>query len=426
MKECTARPSLYAPVALALAAAVLLGGCDMSLPFGSDSDPGPTRIAELPRALTSSEIQVRTASNAFGFDLLDKIVGTAPDSSHFISPLSASMALGMTMNGARGETFDQMRATLRFDGLEQSDINASYRGLIDLLATLDPYVSFQLANSVWHRLEELPSSDFVTTVGSAFDAAVRGADFSDPATPGVINAWVEEKTGGRIDAIVPDPIPGDVVAYLLNAIHFQGDWTHAFDPDDTWEGAFHLRDGSTAAAQFMKRSGGFRQHRTSTYDAIDLPYGGQAYSMTVVIPRSGTTLDEVVGSMDAAAWETMVEGLTEAPAGTLLNLPRFTLEWERNLNETLEALGMPLAFTPAADFTGMFPAGGVFITNVIQKSFVRVDEEGTEAAAVTSVEMGRTSAPPAITADRPFLFAIRERLSGTILFVGTIVEAPEG
>ena len=417
------RPGVI-PILLFLA----LAGCELPFGLGSGSDRAPAEITELPRALSSSELMVRNASNAFGFDLLREIVDGDPDRSHFISPLSASMALGMTMNGADGSTFDAMRSTLRFGGLPQEEINAAYRGLLDLLTDLDPRVTFQVANAVWHTDRLTPLRPFVEAVREGFDAQVEPIDFLDPGAPSVINRWVRQRTRDRIDEIVPDPLmnPDEVVMYLLNAIYFNGDWTDRFDRAETRDGDFRLADGSTVPVRFMHRTGGFRMGGTADYTVVDLPYGGKAFSMTVVVPRDPTGLIPLVREMDEDRWNRLVEGLGAEHPDAHLYLPRFTLEWEAALNRALDALGIGAAFHPReADFSRLFGEPGPFISQVKQKTFVRVDEEGTEAAAVTSVEMRVESAPPTIRVDLPFLFAIREGLSGTILFLGAISEAPE-
>jgi serpin B len=413
-----------APLALLLA--LSLSACDLFTgPGGPDGAPAP--ITELPRALTLHEQRVLGASNAFGFDLLEEFVGAEPGASHFLSPLSASMALGMTMNGAGGETWEAMRRTLRFGDLTEEEINASYRGLIDLLADLDARVSFQLANSIWHDRSLTPLEPFVARVDEAFDAEVRPLDFGAADAASTINAWVRDATKGRIEAIVPDPIPPGVVMYLLNAIHFKGDWTDRFDPELTREGDFRLADGSTARVRYMRREAGFDVYEHADFVALDLPYGGQAFSMTVLLPHDPAGLPDLVASLDDALWAEVEEGLGEVRADAELLLPRFTLEWRRSLKDALASLGMGIAFTGDADLSRMIdPAlgGAPRISEVLQKTFVKVDEEGTEAAAVTSVEVRVVSASPGYAVDRPFVVAIRERLSGTILFLGAIAEAP--
>ncbi len=417
----TRRSIFLAAVALMVAGT----GCDTLWPFGSDPTADAPRIDELPRELTGGEVAVLEASNAFGFDLLRRIAAASPDSTHFISPLSASMALGMTLNGAAGETWEGMRTALRFGtGLGEDEINASYRSLLDLLRGLDPEVSFEIANSVWHLPWFVPLESFRDRVAASFDAEVRGLDFTLPGAADTINGWVRAKTADRIEEIVPDPIPADVVAYLLNAIHFKGNWRWRFDASETAEGPFHLRDGGTATVRYMTRSGGFRVGHTPEARVVELPYGGDAFAFTALVPRGGHTLEELVAGLDDQGWEGFLETLSDAAPNQELHLPRFTLEWERSLNEVLAAMGMADAFTGDADFSRMFEGGGVAISEVLQKTFVQVDEEGTEAAAVTSVEIIRVSLPEPVRLDRPFLFALRERLSGTILFLGVIVEPP--
>jgi len=398
----------------------LLPACDSLLGPGGDPTP-PAPITELPRSLTSAEVAAIGASNAFGFDLLREMTRETPDKSLFLSPFSASMALGMTMNGAEGTTWEAMRATLRFHGLSEEEINASYRGLLELLSDLDPNVDVAVGNSVWYRQGLAVRQSFRERVERYFDARVSGLDFGAPGAAGTINAWVREATQGRIEEIVDDPIPAQIVAYLINATWFKAGWTKPFNPELTRSAPFHLADGSTAPVELMIRDDTLSHVHTETYGAVDLPYGGGAYAMTVVVPRDRTSVHDLVEAMDPAWWDDLVGNLRTSRV--LLSLPRFEMEWEGALNDALRNMGMGIAFDGGADFSRMFEDAGVWIDEVKQKSFVRVDEEGTEAAAVTSVAMA-TSMPPELRADRPFLFALRERLTGTILFVGVVVEAP--
>lgn len=413
------------PLGLLVALGTLtLGGCESIFGPG-DPDGPPPEITRLPRPLTATETEALGASNRFGLDLLDVILTDAPGETHFLSPLSASMALGMALNGADGETFDRMRETLRFDGLEEEEINAAYLGLLDLLDDLDPRVSFQIANAIWYRDGLTPRPGFVSRVTEHFRAAVEGADFNDPSAAAAINAWVEEATGGRIEDMVEPPIPGNVVAMLLNAIHFKGDWREQFDIAQTREAPFHGPDGPAGAVQLMDRDEELRSHFTPSYAAVELPYGGGAFVMDVIVPAGDATVAEVLDELAGGGWDELTDQLaTRSPSRVRVLLPRFELEWERTLNDDLTQMGMGIAFGGGADFTRMFEGSSPWIDEVRQKSFVRVDEEGTEAAAATIVVMVE-SAPPEVRADRPFLFVIRERLSGTILFLGAVMQAPE-
>jgi serine protease inhibitor len=387
----------------------------------------PAEIRELPRTLSAAESAVAAAGNRFAFDLLRQVTASAPDSNVFLSPLSASMALGMAMSGAEGETFLQMRNTLGFTGMGREELGAAYRGLIELLRGLDRAVEFEIGNSVWVRQGFGVETSFLDFVRTSFDAGARTLDFADPEAAGIINGWASERTRGRIPTIVEPPIDPLTVMFLINAIYFKGDWREKFEVGRTRSETFHGVAGE-GSVPLMRRDGNFRYRETATLQVVDLPYGGDAFSMTVVLPREGVELADVQRSMDPGSWDALVSGMAVSE-GTVL-LPRFRMEYRRDLNEDLQALGMTDAFDPGrADFTGMSGDAleqGLHVTRVLQKTFVSVDEEGTEAAAVTSVEMGVTSLPQRFTfrADRPFLFVIRERLSGTLLFAGVIVRAP--
>ena len=222
--------------------------------------------------------------------------------------------------------------------------------------------------------------------------------------------------------MVEPPVPGNVLAYLMNAVYFKAGWTQPFDPDLTSDALFHLSDGSSEPVQLMMRDDTLRYGVGADYTAVDLLYAGQAFSMTILLPDFGTDLSEIVERMDPEEWGQLTADLETTRVQ--LFLPRFELEWEGSFNDALGAMGMGIAFEPgSADLSRLFESGHGWIDQVKQKSFVRVDEEGTEAAAVTSVVI-IDSAPPQLRADRPFLFVIRERLSGTVLFLGAIREAP--
>ncbi|TVP54117.1 MAG: serpin family protein [Gemmatimonadales bacterium] len=416
-RQPSGRPTLLLWLLLT---AFAVTGCDGILGPGGGSG-APPAITELPRALSPTEIQTITASNAFGLELLRQVLDETPDESVFLSPFSASMALGMTMNGADGETFEAMRSTLQFGELTDDEINAAYRGLLDLLTGLDPDVELAIGNSVWFREDLTVRQSFRDRVESNFDARIQGLDFSAPGAADVINGWASDATMGRIDEMIEPPIPGTIVAYLMNAVYFNAGWTRTFDPADTEPGEFERPDGTTGPVEFMTRRDTVPLHGNHLWTAVDLPYAGQAWAMTVVVPHRTLSLHEIIGELTLEDWNEIVGNLNVAEVR--IALPRFELEWEAVLNDQLKRMGMEIAFDGRADFTRMFEDSSPWIDEVKQKTFVRVDEEGTEAAAVTSVSL-EESGPTTLRADRPFLFAIRERLSGTILFMGAIVEPP--
>lgn len=386
-----------------------------------DTPAGPGPIDRLPRELTAGERELVASANDFSFRLFGALAAEEPEENVFVSPLSVSMALGMTMNGARGETLSQMRSTLGFGSLPMEEIDRSYRDLIDLLLGLDPHVETGLGNSIWYR-EGFPiEAEFLETNRRYFHAEIAGLDFSSPGAVSRINRWVDEVTRGRIPTIL-ETIPQDVVLYLINAIYFKGAWTYRFDPERTREAPFRLEDGTTATVSMMNRDSIHLYAETDLAWAVELPYGGGAFAMVVVLPPAERSLSEVIHRLDGGGWDELLERLDERRV--LVGIPRFELEYETTLNEVLISLGMPDAFSPArADFGGISSAP-LWIDEAKQKAFVKVDEEGTEAAAATIVAMA-TSMPPEFRADRPFLFAIRERLTGTILFVGRFARPPE-
>jgi len=403
------------------ALAVLAASCSDPTGPGGPVEP----ITELPRSLSVHEQAVVEAGNRFAVDLLRQVHEAAPDSTVFLSPLSASMALGMTMNGAAGDTRSQMQEMLGFGELSAEEINDAYRDLIELLRGLDPRVELDLANAIFHRNEFIMEEPFLEVVRTYFDATVEGLDFDDPGAADHMNAWVREATGDRIEGIVEPPIDPLTMAFLMNAIYFKGDWTKEFDASDTYTGPFHLTDGSTRDVRLMTKDDTLAYRVGNGWHAVEMAYGGGAWAMTVAVPTGTEGLETLMGDLETlldpdAVWEERVMAV---------HLPRFELDRGRTLNDDLKALGMVDAFG-AADFTPMYRhalEAGLYVKEVKQKTFLKVDEIGTEAAAVTSVEIGVVCAcgPPELRADRPFLLAIRERLSGTVLFAGLIVEAPE-
>ena len=379
-----------------------------------------------PRELTAAEKHVVESDNKFGLKLFREIVKQDKDSNVFISPLSVSMALGMTYNGAEGATEEAMRNVLELAGLTEQEINESYRSLIDLLTQLDPQVIFEIANSIWCREGFPVKEEFININRTYFDAEVAALDFSKPDASKTINGWVDEKTHGKITEIVPDKIDPMTVMFLINAIYFKGTWTCEFDEEDTREDWFTLPDSSQIRCQMMRQENEFSYFENDLFQAIDLPYGNEKFSMTIFLPKPEVDIDSLISQFNQENWGNWL-GSFASDSGKLY-FPKFTLEYKIELNDVLTALGMGIAFNPArADFSGIAevnPLANLFISKVLHKTYIKVDEEGTEAAAVTSVEIGLTSLPPAgfvMRVDRPFVFAIRESHSQTILFMGKIV-----
>jgi serpin B len=404
--------------ALLVALALLPAACD----------PGPTTpdITTLPRALTAGEQQLVAANNRFAFSLFREIARQESAGKNlFVSPVSVAMALGMTVNGAAGATRDSMLRALELSGLSMGEVNAGYRGVIDLLRGLDRNVAFTLANSIWYRTGITPGQAFLDDTRTYFDADVRALDFSSPTAVRTINDWVSAQTNGKIPQIVDSPIPADVFMYLINAIYFKGNWTQRFDRALTRNANFHLLDGGLVLSPAMTHgiAAEALYYAGDGVTIVDLPYGGRAWSMTIVLPRSAAEADSLAAGLTAERWDGWMAALDSTDV--FVTMPKFTLRYDLEMKAVLTALGMGIAFVPdVADFTRLLPSGHAYISKVKHKTFVDVYEEGTEAAAVTSVEMGVTSAPLElrVVVDRPFLVAIRERLTGTVLFLGRIMD----
>lgn len=383
---------------------------------------GCTGSSAQQRAGGAAESELAQAGVAFGFKLLQQIHSReAVEQNIFISPLSVAAALGMVYNGAAGETEAAMRETLELGELTLAELNAGYRRLFDRLMGLDPAVEFLPANSIWYEQGFDVRQDFLAVNREYFDAQVAPLDFASPTAAPTINDWVDEVTRGRIEEIVDDPIDHEVLMYLINAVYFNGDWAIRFDSGLTVDRPFHLADGSVKQVPMMTYPGPVEVRHFSDGDVevIDLPYGDEAYSMTILMPAAGGNIDALVESLDSERWQEIVTGL--APTGTNVLMPKFTLDYELELQDALRTLGMGIAFTHAANFSKIC-SKGLLISRVKHKAFVAVDEQGTEASAATAVELKRGLPPSLFAVDRPFVFVIRERSSGTILFMGRIMD----
>lgn len=398
---------------------LLIAGCDSA---GTSEEAPPP-----PRPLTATEKHVVDTDNTFGLKLLRATVDAeTPSTNVFLSPISVSMALGMTLNGARGETRAAMETALEKQDLSPAEINDAYRGLIDLLEGLDPNVEMALANSIWYR-EGLPVKQaFIDTNRTHFDAEVTGLDFADSSAPDRINGWVNDETRGNIPEIVPNSIPSEIVMYLINATYFNGPWRDQFDPSNTEPGSFHRADGSTVTVPMMEKTEDVVHptYATKGFQAVDIAYGDSLYSMTILLPNKEASVREVADSLDTETWTQVTEGLSPQSLSRL-KMPKFMLRYEKTLNDVLTDLGMGIAFTGQANFRDIADTS-LAISKVKHKTFLKVDEEGTEASGATSVGVGVTSAPPSFVVNRPFVVVIRENHSGTILFIGTVMDPTAG
>lgn len=399
----------------------LIACVGLTLACSDATAPAPELLQSLPRALTNQETALIESSNAFTVALFQKASAAQPRENVFLSPLSASMALGMALNGARGTTFEAMRSALQFGTLSQADINASYKSLMGLLLGLDPTIDTRIANSIWYRNTLPINPAFVSSGKDYFDAEVSALNFSnaDQARQ-TINTWVDAKTAGRIPSIVDDIRP-DEMMFLINAIYFKASWRNAFKPADTKTESFTSGTGTAQSVPMMHLEGkdflGARWFDGTK--SVELPYGNGAFNMSVYLPPDTATIESWISRLTTSTLKNTGGHLDDLAFW----MPRVKLEYKRELKDDLGALGMGIAFGDAADFSGMTTSPmPLAISKVTQKTFLSIDEEGTEAAAVTSVGIHLTSAGGALVmrCDRPYLVVIREKFSGTIMFIGKI------
>lgn len=369
--------------------------------------------------LTPLDKTVVEAGEIFGFKLFKEVVKEDADKNVFISPLSVSMALGMTLNGAAGQTYDDMKSTLELSGGTMQEINESYRNLNEYLTVLDSKVQTEIANSIWYRNTWTFKDTFLNDCQTYFDAEVSGLDFEDPNSISIMNDWVNNSTHGKIPEIVEYINPLDVM-FLINAIYFKGTWQYEFDKEDTYDGEFNLLDGSKKSCKMMmQENDSLRYFSNDDFQAVNLPYGDGNYSMSILLPRTDKNIDDLIDQFNSENWSSWINNFSTK--NVKLHLPRFKLEYSIKLNDALTALGMGIAFGDA-DFTKMYKDPILFISRVRHKTFVEVNEEGTEAAAVTVVVM-TYGGPGSITmkVDRPFVFVIHEKQSNAILFIGKVI-----
>jgi len=371
-----------------------------------------------PINLTTKAGEVISGSNGFGINLF-RITALEENDNLMLSPLSASTALTMLLNGCNAQTYDQIRDMLGFEGLTLNEINEAYNSLVGQLLTIDPEIQLALANAVWYREDFMVKPDYLKTMDSSFDSEIAALDFSKPAALETINNWAKDNTNGKIPKVLNEIEP-DMVMLLMNALYFKGNWTYQFDESQTADLPFNLSDGSVLNVKMMRNTFPTKSYQGNGAVSLELPYGQQNFAMVVILPDE--PLDEFLDEFVAMDWASITAGLDSfaEPYDMEIIMPKFKFEYEKYLNDQLKSLGMLDAFDPyLADLSGISD-GDIFVDFVKQNTFVDVNEEGTEAAAVTTIGIKEVSMPPSFTVDKPFIFAIRERLTNTLLFIGKV------
>jgi len=383
-----------------------------------------------PSAESSSSASLQLSSdvvfahNGFGFDMLKTLLKTERENNIVISPTSIALALSMTYNGASESTKLTMAKALKINNIDVTKLNEGSAALIKLLSNPDPQVTLSIANSIWARKGISFLQPFLTTNTTYYNAQIQSLDFALPTAADTINAWVSKNTKGKIPTIVENPIDRDIVMYLINAIYFYGTWTNEFDATLTLMKPFTLGDNKKIQHPLMKQERkDFLYQETNAFQAVQLPYGkNKLLSMVIMLPK--TTIAAFLGQLTHATWNSWMKSFAESEGAVLL--PKFKIEYKASLKNPLLTLGMVQAFSSeTADFSGMRKEKDLFISDVIHKTYIDVNEKGTEAAAVTAVIMVKTMiAEPKKTflmeINKPFFFAITDTQSGEILFMGIV------
>ena len=415
------KPKIYSLPLLLVSVLFLAASCDKnSSNLDGEKLPDPIKID-----LWSAELEMVKSDQAFAFGFFEKVFDeevAGDDNNFMVSPLSLSMALAMTRNGAAGETKTAMQETLKMGNASDEEVNSYYKKLKEALLKTDPTTKLSIANSIFTNKFVTIKPDFITTNESNYDATVQSVDFTNYATVNIINQWASDNTNDLIKKVIDKTNENDLM-YLLNAIYFNGKWTTEFDAGNTSGKPFTSEGGTTQQVDMMKQKARFNYTEDQILQMVQLPYGNQAFSMMVLLPKEGKKLQDVVAATrQSDYWSGLASNLREAEVD--LFLPKFKTEYSKKLNGVLTKMGMGIAFSDDADFSGMTDLGAK-ISFVKQDTYISTDESGTEAAAVTTVGMGLTSMPSqprkvVFNADRPFIYLIQENSTGAILFMGAV------
>ena len=401
-----------------LSSTIIISSCQKSNTDDDQSDPGnPITI--------NTEVyqkEVIDSANRFAFDLFRPLIADPKGTENImISPFSITSALSMTLNGAAGETFNAMRKALRLDGKTLEQINKTYLKLMTEMVPVDERVIVEIANSVWVEKRLIVKQPFITDLQEWYKAEARDIDVTDPGAVDMVNDWIAGKTHDKIKDML-DNLDPDLAMLLINAVYFNGKWRYQFDEAYTKEEPFYVTSSTSITVPMMHQTVNLNAIRRNNMTIAEIPYGQGNYTMVVALPDENLTSAEMANLLTPSLWQEWMDLLPDNAHKVELSMPRFKYEYKRLLNNDLIDLGMGVAFTPMADFNNISNQD-LMISRVLHQTFIETNEEGTEAAAATVVEIILTSAPPtidAITLDRPFLYFIRESSTGTILFMGRV------
>jgi len=381
-----------------------------------------TKLPTTPKEimLPAQSAQMISYGNKFGLDLFNR-VAKVDDENLMLSPLSANIALSMLLNGSDSNTFLQIRDMLGYNDLTIEQINDVYKSLVSQLLSVDPSVKLAIANAVWAKKDFEVKVPFMESMKNTFDAHIQSLDFSLPSSLATINKWASDNTFGKIPKVL-DEISPDMVMFLMNALYFKGNWSYQFDKNKTQDEIFNLSDGSQVNVPMMHLTADANIYKCEDFKALELYYGRKNFSMIVILPNG--SISEFYDKFSMESWNDLSSCFaTSAPIKELqISLPKFKFSYEKKLNDALIDMGMKDAFDAStANLTGISDKD-LYVDFVKQNTFVEVNEAGTEAAAVTTIGIRETSVgdDTEFNVNKPFIFAIRERTTNTILFIGKV------
>ena len=369
--------------------------------------------------LSTKSTQLARQGNTFAFEFIDRVSDATADD-YIISPLSMQVLLGMILNGAQGATSDEICKVLGYGAGEVDDVNTYCLAMLQQLPNLDKKTKLSFANALFVNQKYSLLGNYKQTVGKFYEAEVANLDFSrNAAATRKINNWCSDHTNGLVPIIL-DKVDPNILTYLLNATYFKSQWMEKFSKRDTGQEPFTNESGAQKKVLMMKTEKSFSYQDNELLRAVRLPYGNNAFSMTVILPAEGKKLSDVTDYLNGENWDAFAKTMVGCEVD--LWLPKFETKFHIKLNDILSAMGMPSSFDPAnADFKAMSPQA-LCLSFVQQDAVIKVDEEGTEAAVVSSAGMLAMSAAPGqhvvFHADRPFLYLITETTTGAVLFAG--------
>ncbi len=387
---------------------------------GNDDDPIDTAEAI---ELTNAEARIAELSADLGTKffalMMEEHAEDVNKTNFMISPYSLNNALAMLWNGAVGDTKTEIETVMGFDGANGDDLNGYFKKMRDALLDIDPLTKLAIANSIWYNKDATLNNDFKEITEKWHNAEVRGVDFSLPNTKNVMNQWCSDNTNDLINNVIGETSSDDLI-YLMNALYFKGEWVkgYKFEESDTRQMEFTLDDGSKTMVPMMNQSKHLFNIENEVFTGVSLPFGNNAYSMRLYLPKDGVSLYEMAEELATPGFQTSM-GKWEHDAINLF-MPKFKIAYNNSLNDVLTKMGMEKTFSGEADYSGAFEDVLMHISKVEQHTFIEVNEKGAEAAAVTVVK-GETSALfKPVVLNRPFVFQIRENSTGCLLFMGKV------